>query len=130
MQLRLSEAILLGSTLNPKAIGVRHAPDGSSCALGAAEDAIGVRGCGLLESRYPETYNMVAHPIDGESEMLGCVIASLNNGYGLRQCSFMFKPWSRERIASWVATVEPQPQPEPQPEPEPIPEPTEEPVAV
>jgi hypothetical protein len=128
MRLRLSEAILLGSTIHPKAIGIRHAPDDSSCALGAAEDACGIINPwnlrGSLEERFPELYSPVRHPIDGKLEELGCVIASLNNGVAWRSRDLYFKAWSRERIADFVATVEPQP------EPEPTPEPIEEPVAV
>jgi hypothetical protein len=129
MRLRLSEAILLGSALHPKAIGIRHAPDGSSCALGAAEDACGIINPyslkGPLEERFPELLGFQKHPIDGLMEPLAPIIASLNNGYSFRKGDRRrFPAWSRETIASWVATVEPQP------EPEPTPEPIEEPVAV
>ena len=109
----LSEAIILGSTMNPKATGIRHRADGASCALGAAEDAFGIENKysdAMLEKRLPWLESLVVEDpaFGGHHGRLNGVIASLNNGlsaYGHR-----FEPWSRESIADWVATVEPKPE--------------------
>jgi len=113
--MKLSEAIRLGSMLRPQAKGGYFMNDGS-CAIGAAADAIGCqeidrrgsawRLIGLLGRHWPWLLRI---------DLRSCVactasqlsrhdqIAHLNDAHG----------WTRERIADWVATIEPQEASEP-----------------
>jgi hypothetical protein len=112
-----SEAIRFGAMMNPQARFVRHAPDGSSCVLGAMEDAIGLGSddehfilrAQLLAERFPILRRRIAHPVTGHVYDLDKVIAGLNNNgwdYDCRPPRRLLKPWTRERIADWVETVE------------------------
>jgi hypothetical protein len=103
--MKLSEAILLGSTLKPQAFGPAFDGKGT-CALGAAKDAIGnlyLDKWGFLI--WPWTMNPDLYL---ECPCLGCgsyltryqgplrVIIHLNDDH----------EWTRERIAGWVASIE------------------------
>lgn len=107
--MRLSDAIWLGAMLRPQGFKAFWR-DGKSCAMGAAMDAIGRIGRGTEATRtWPwldaakvqcpkcgAIYNR--RWVDGQR--LGgyvYVIAHLNDHHR----------WTRERIADWVATVEP-----------------------
>lgn len=127
--MKLSEAIRLGSMTTEKCIGERHSHDGAKCAIGAAEFAMGISPeevlksfCGTRAARRMETIwpfadkTPVPHPEapDHVTSITVC-IATLNNGvwhsygeHGTALQPLTFTPWTREAIADWVATVEPQ----------------------
>lgn len=106
--MKLSEAIRLGAMLKPQIIG-NYFNDVGTCALGGAYDAIGkLMACGsdmhspvwpLIEAEAkcpackPPRYSLVNYP-----RCVGQVITHLNDDHR----------WTREQIADWVATVEPQ----------------------
>jgi hypothetical protein len=99
--MKLSAAILLGSTLRKQCFRDLFR-DGGSCAMGAAFEAIGADRLFPLEGT-PWRWLLVASlrcPECGvEEPWVTIVITShLNDKHR----------WSRERIAEWVATVEPQ----------------------
>lgn len=120
--MRLSEAIRLGATLKPQyCYGSLYSLDGqSSCALGAALDALGVRSMKIemevleyLQSRYPYLISLHTPPLQ-------CPNLSQTNWVGacpfrtaylrdlithLNDCHL----WSRERIADWIEPYEPSP---------------------
>ena len=111
------EAVLIGSMMRPKQ--ARHAMfDGAgTCALGAAAFAVnapmriattnnedGVRGkIGIgnivvdLALVFPELARRAACPACAATGDIGGVVGHLNDYHG----------WTREAIADWVATVEP-----------------------
>lgn len=111
----LSEAIILGSKLRPKATGSAsmYWDDGSesgTCALGAAAHLCGITGTmhgspslwDKLWQRWPILQKVVAYPENmtrgswDEREPLFEVIYTLNDCYG----------WTREAIAEFVAKIE------------------------
>lgn len=107
--MRLSEAIKLGAMLKPQGFGDYQTGDGGACALGSALDAVGVaadKQNGLtdlsLALRFPAVNTPATCPWklcrDTFAHEIGSVITHLNDDH----C------WTRERIADWVATVEPQ----------------------
>lgn len=94
--LRLSEAIKLGSMLRPQAFWENFTAIGS-CAIGAGLEAVGKRW-DYATSIWPWLNAPQACPECGvEHERGGWVITHLND----------IHHWTRERIADWVATVEP-----------------------
>lgn len=113
--MKLSEAIFLGSTISPQTFG-RLKWSGRSlayktCALGAAYDAAGILQ-GLLsipasakaerlivvEEAFPWALSARTHcPICGGNEGVLDVVIDLNDNHR----------WTRERIAEWVAKIEP-----------------------
>jgi hypothetical protein len=107
--LKLSEAIRLGAMLKPKAIG--GVGNDASCALRAASDAVGIDAveieCGpcvnysVLEHRFPVLRAWVMPPYGGEPAKVEGIIYTLND------C----RDWTREQIADWVETIEPQADP-------------------
>lgn len=104
--MNLSEAIRLGSTLRPQ-IGGHLFGDGRSCALGAAGEAIGAepKDCASswtqIRSTWPWTlqtsFLCPACWRPGRPVKALDLITHLND----------FHRWTRERIAVWVASVEP-----------------------
>lgn len=102
--MRLSEAIRLGAMLRPQAFGVCD-PD-RSCALQAMAEALGVQRHegyrDALFKHWPWVHELRAHcpacNCDGIKES---TISHLND----------LHKWTRERIADWVETIEPQPLP-------------------
>lgn len=113
--MRLSEAIRLGSMLKPKTEGSLWKA-GKSCALGAACDALGIRqgndddfSTHALGVEFPYLYAAVRCPacrsvqgvwrrLFNEEYDVEDVIIHLNDDH----------KWTRQRIADWVATIEPQ----------------------
>ncbi len=121
--MKLSEAILKGSKLKPKAIGDLFVFNGKgkvrSCALGAAIDAVAglelnseiKEVCGLSDfnetdqlarnilcKEFPILKNsnkLFDHPVSdlNQKNNISFIITNLNDVWG----------WSRERIAKWVA---------------------------
>lgn len=104
--LRLSEAMRLGSMLRPQLFCALHSEEGS-CAAGAALEAVGGLRAKSFGSIWPWT--KIQDPalrcpdVCSFTDLVGeplCVIdliVHLNDHHG----------WTRERIADWVATVEP-----------------------
>lgn len=117
--MKLSDAIRLGSTLKPKGTGAFG--NNRTCALGAAAEAAGIKkDFNELELAFPILGKTgIPCPDCGKVHVwimiirrwgdLSLTITILNDVHG----------WSRERIAGWVASVEPtEPPPSEQPEPE------------
>jgi hypothetical protein len=107
--MKLSEAMRLGAMLRPQVKFERHSSFGS-CALGAAEDAIGSSGSyGRLpfellvaEHHWPILLTCQRNPVTGDAWPMNVIVAQLNNGnYGNHG-----EPWTRERIADWVEGIE------------------------
>ena len=103
--MKFSEAIRLGAVLKEQGFGSGHYDEGKSCANNAAMDAIGERGCGKLSVSFPVTEEpwvpcpaCGGGPFAGFSSKIGGNVAHLNDVHR----------WSREQIADWVATIEPQ----------------------
>ena len=103
--MKLSEAILLGSTLSEQFFFGAHSSDGKArCALAAAADACGI-GLSSLYDHFPwvqrnrEMLCPQCRPELRHLERLTAfsVIVHLNDKHR----------WSREKIAEWVATIEP-----------------------
>lgn len=100
MTVKLSEAIFLGSKLSRQAFGKMLRIDGSRCAFGAAMDAMGAD----LKTTSPKEFwpwtltEMYTCPECSEVGKANFIIAThLNDQHR----------WSREKIADWVASVEP-----------------------
>lgn len=113
--MKLSEAIRLGSMVRPQAFGNYYDADGS-CAMGAALEAHGHRDsilarlpCAVsLKAMAPEwvwatTTMQTACPFGCLTCSSFAIAAHLND----------YHRWTREAIADWIATIEPQEQPEP-----------------
>lgn len=105
-EMRLSEAIRLGAMLKPQTRIGKFYMNGASCALGAAADAAGVTlghdyDYGRLYATWPWLHREVAPPMPemcaGAVDVLECVWM-LNDNHR----------WTREQIADWVATIEPE----------------------
>lgn len=114
--MKLSEAILLGSTLRPQIRGHLFG-DGRSCALGAAGEAIGAtpKDC-------PSSWESIRHQWPwlqvlsfpcpacwrprGTSNAVD-LITHLNDFHG----------WTRQRTAAWVASIEPEDRGQTEPSP-------------
>jgi hypothetical protein len=111
--MKLSDAILLGSTMKPQGFGALLADD-KTCAMGAAYDAIGILDDVLAGRDYAERIAVVAphFPIVASRSQtydcpkrccvhlcsIGAIAAHLNDHHA----------WTREQIAGWVASIEPQ----------------------
>lgn len=113
--LKLSEAIRLGAMLRPQCYGTLF-EGGKSCAMGAVIEAAGLSGYQedliltdlfpAIKTQFPALFEKVQFPngampewwFDHQVVDVWTAIVVLNN-----------KPnnWTRERIADWVATVEP-----------------------
>lgn len=104
--MKLSEAILLGSTLNPQ--GFCADPAVGDCALWSAARSVGIGAYpddegrhpdyGLLRDRFPVLNTPdVGCPVCGFIEQnLGFIVWHLNDSHR----------WTRERIADWIETIE------------------------
>ncbi len=105
--MKLSEAIRLGAMLKPQAFSGAQWPE-KSCALQAACDALGMDGTDVMPflAKYPWAHRKVTCPacnVMDKPRAIHCVIAfHLNDDHR----------WTREQIADWVATIEPQDAPE------------------
>lgn len=114
--MKLSDAILLGSTMRPQIHG-RLSDGVGTCAMGAAFDGVGILDVimsyrfewkDLIESQFPGAYSdrKYSCPCEGSARRTECsalrsltwMVVHLNDDHF----------WTRERIASWVASVEPQ----------------------
>lgn len=104
MTMRLSEAIYLGSKLHKQAFRAYYNVNNksevtSTCAFGAAMVAVGeLCHVGHATVLWPWINNRVKCPHCGGERAAKNIIMELNDSHR----------WSRERIADWVATVEPQ----------------------
>lgn len=104
--MRLSEAIRLGALLGPQAFRVVRDLDGATCAFGAASDAAGLQFdvmdpyamVDALTEAWPWLVKRLRCPACRRRRVGGAVISDCLNDH---------HRWTRERIADWVATVEP-----------------------
>lgn len=102
--MKLSEAIRLGSMLKPQCFGsyfgVGLAKE-SSCAMGAAMDAINAKSIPYIEDWQWITYTTAKCPHSWASKhcpsIVHSIITHLNDSHR----------WTREAIADWVQTIEP-----------------------
>lgn len=97
--MRLSEAIRLGSMMRPQGFGY-FLKDGRTCAFGAAYEAIGVEfnQMGALNPVFDWAHEVeTCCPECEMPEYAAIIVTHLND----------FHRWTRERIADFVATVEP-----------------------
>jgi hypothetical protein len=101
----LSEAIQLGTMMTSQAFRALFRADGA-CALGAALLAVGVapeQAGRSVRRRWPWAFAVsVDCPNCGRSRLVCEVIVHLNDDHR----------WTRERIAAWVAGIEPSQPPE------------------
>lgn len=103
--MRLSEAIRLGAMLKPQAFGDLWRDGGrTSCALGAAYEALGFGPGSDVEDNEHVPRGIrdfleepSACPVCKRENRIGLTVTHLNDAH----------KWTRERIADWVATVEP-----------------------
>ena len=98
--MKLSEAIRLGSMMGPQCFGYMRLGE-ATCALGAAYKALddSVREVSMTDI-YPWLAKKIICPVDycsGITEVIFIIAQHLNDDHR----------WTRERIADWVATVEP-----------------------
>lgn len=106
MTMKLSEAILLGSTLSRQGFNAFKTLDGRRCALGAALEAVG-EGALLASSTLRELWPQLNAEFRGipcpagcigvQARTLGGMIAHLNDA----------DKWTRQRIAAWLTQFEP-----------------------
>lgn len=98
----LADKIRVGSTLKPQGRGEFLSPDGCTCAMGAALDAIGrltrdgERGRDILIEQFPIVATYVSHPSLSVPTTLLMACFLLNDRHG----------WTREQIADFVESVE------------------------
>lgn len=107
--MKLSEAIRLGAMMSEQAFD--DETEGKRCALQAAQDAVALQPLGMdhksetyyaaLSEQWPILDELFENPAGGDMEELTSCIFNLNDTH----------EWSRERIAAWVATIEPQDEP-------------------
>lgn len=114
--LRLSEAIRLGAMLRPQGFGHLFS-HGKSCALGAAKEAIGMKGKRGKSTAWKmgQTFDFpaywpwlrmaVTHPVKEYQCGPDCRHAS--DAFWVVMHLNDHLRWSRERIADWVESVEP-----------------------
>lgn len=97
--IRLSDAIRLGATLKPQGRYGRGG-ENSSCALQAAAEAIGAKSWTdmAVTDTFPVLKERFRNPVTGKKGRLLEMIWDLNDSYD----------WTREQIAVFVATIEPQ----------------------
>lgn len=110
--MKLSEAIRLGAMLHPQTHWYREYHPSTKevcgcCALGGASLATGIDTSTSCDDHLVKTWPFIhdtfqyKHPIYGYMQNIRAIITSLNNPEGLHR-------WTRERIADWVSTIEPQ----------------------
>ncbi len=105
--MKLSLAIRLGAMMLPKSDSYLEGfPPAACCAVGGAALAVGYRQGkdGTLHifasDRWPILKTIVRHPIEKRDGPLENIINGLNYSHCFG--------WTRERIADWIATIEPQ----------------------
>jgi hypothetical protein len=110
--MRLSEAILLGSTIRPQTFG-RVFDTHGSCAFGAALEAAGAKyqpeGLSTADEFLNYDVRKLWTWLVNSSEP--CPDCGKVAGFGTREVIAAHlndaHRWSRERIAEWVSTIEP-----------------------
>ena len=103
--MKLSDAIRLGAMLKPQASNGREWPD-KSCVIQAglegagwaAVDSEGETLYSTLSEQWPFTNIFIPHPVGQTRIPVYAILYNLNDHHR----------WTRERIADWVATIEPQ----------------------
>jgi hypothetical protein len=108
--MKLSEAIRLGSLLRPQGFRALVDPYGGSCALGAAMEATGHP---TKAPREIEPWDVF--PLLTSGLLFRCPRCHHTNELqgmcGIILCLNDTHKWTRERIADWVATIEPEESP-------------------
>ena len=114
--MKLSEMMILGAMMSPQTRG-QLANDKGTCGLGAVVEASGLLDKWKAIAALPQSeqlgkwddfwssvpfyrfmQSIYIHPITGERRTVNSIIISLNDSH----------KWTRERIAQWIATIEPQ----------------------
>src|SRR5690349_2993517 len=97
--MKLSGAIILGSVLSKQGFGAMSVFSADRCAWGAARQALGMKSTDKWPMEWDWTDCKMTHcPACGEYSRVAFIISDhLNDDHR----------WSRERIASWVASIEP-----------------------
>lgn len=106
--MKLSTAIRLGSMLRPQGFGSYLDHDDRTCAFGAAFDAIGIlmeMATLRVDQNWPwcQRMEMECPACRQKQGIVEGLVVHLND----------YHQWTRERIADWVATIEPQDVPAP-----------------
>ncbi len=99
--MKLSIGIAMGAMLKPQGFGYDSGLEGAitSCALNAAAEAEGCKWEALFERHpYLRTQLELCPVCDIKGSLSNIIALHLNDRHR----------WSRERIADWVATIEPQ----------------------
>lgn len=109
--MRLSEAIRLGAMMKPQGQFYHNAAMDSTCAMGAALDAVGAlwevpmahaQGDQHVPARqrWPWAFEQIGCPVCGTTPkdrgVTSSTVAHIHNKHG----------WTREQIADWVETIE------------------------
>lgn len=112
--MKLSDAILLGSTMRPQIHG-RLSDGEGTCAMGAACDAVGILDAIMGDNDNTPIVRMFPGIRSGGRYSCPCEGAARRSEcpdqWPLAQMVYHLNDdhfWTRERIASWVASVEPQ----------------------
>lgn len=103
--MKLSDAIRLGAMMKPQAFSGAYWPE-KSCALQAACDAVGINSShGDAHVAFADTWGWSYRgPFQcPECQIEHCTVAAL-----IAFCLNDDHEWSRERIADYIATLEPQ----------------------
>ena len=106
--LKLSEAIRLGSMLHPQGFGKWWDGKGT-CAIGAAARAIGIRV--ELGEHFRTRRHIDVWPWAWDEIIKSCPVCSrgpVHTAHIIVHLNDQHR-WTRERIAEWVATIEPTP---------------------
>jgi hypothetical protein len=104
--MKLSEAMILGSTMIKHVGHAARMGDGQGCAIQCAMEATGTRGTVEMDGRFPWFYEgSVSCPVCGEEQLRYSQVVA----YHLND----FHKWPIDRIAEWVSQFETQVQPEP-----------------
>src|SRR6476646_3622342 len=105
--MKLSEAIRLGAMLRPQAFGFAFSK-GGSCALGAAQEAMGIKSssfrCFEESPWYPIFRYFIA--IQAQCPACGLKVTDSFSVFLIPHLNDTHR-WSREQIADWLETLEP-----------------------
>lgn len=98
--MRLSEAIRLGAMLKPQGFDDYRTDDGRTCAVGAAQEAMG--GAAAFVA-----WQQLEHTVGGHCPL--CGLTKTEDGVRINVVPHLndCHRWTREQIADWVETVEP-----------------------
>lgn len=111
--IRLSEMMLLGSVVSGQAFGVFEDRDGNTCAIGSALKAAGRNAIDISITKSKEVFPILNH--DALCPVDGCRWGNNKPWYPYMPGLFLIvthlneeHQWTRQEIAAFVATIEPQ----------------------